>query len=567
VLAATVRVATLATLLLAGVGTGVSQPQAPSGEAIAGVLRAELDRNFKILKEKAQPSPYFISYLVVEEDTETLSAALGALTGLNRSQRRVVDCSVRVGSPEFDNSRVIGGDRNRFTASGLLPVENDELAIRRQLWLQTDRAWRAAAQRYIQIRARSQVKQENTLPEFTSETPIQGRELAPRAKFSAADWNGRLKRVSQKFGEYPSVLNSGLSLTYRYEKRTYLNTEGAEVEHGRGIARLTLVARAKATDGQDLLTTESFEAEDPAKLPSDKELLETVDRLAKNITGQLTAQPVDPYVGPAILSGRAAGVFFHEIFGHRIEGHRQRDEREGQTFANSVGEPVLPEFLSVVSDPTARTAAGRDLHGYYPFDDEGIRAELVVVVDKGSLRNFLMSRMPLPGFSKSNGHGRKQPGLEVVPRQSNLIIQSSKRVSEKELRGLLMDEVRRQGKPYGLYFDQVTGGFTTTQRGGLQAFTVVPLVVYKVYPDGRPDELVRGVDIVGTPLASFAKILATGDRDEVFNGFCGAESGSVPVSAVSPALLVSEIEVQRKPNPGDRPPLLRRPMNLDGGTQ
>jgi hypothetical protein len=130
---------------------------------------------------------------------------------------------------------------------------------------------------------------------------------------------------------------------------------------------------------------------------------------------------------------------------------------------------------------------------------------------------------------------------------------------------MLLAEIRRQGKPYGLYFDQVTGGYTTTQRRGLQAFTVIPLVVYQVFPDGRPDRLVRGVDIVGTPLASFGKILATGDRDEVFNGYCGAESGSVPVSAVAPAMLVSEIEVQRKPSPTDRPPLLRRPQALDGG--
>jgi TldD protein len=215
-----------------------------------------------------------------------------------------------------------------------------------------------------------------------------------------------------------------------------------------------------------------------------------------------------------------------------------------------------------VFDPTRRNMAGVDLLGYYDFDDEGVRARPVTVVDGGVLKEFLMSRLPLPGFPRSNGHGRKQPGLEVVARQSNLIVESSRRVSEKELRAMLVGEIRRQGKPYGLYFDQVTGGYTTTQRTGLQAFTVVPLVVYQVFPDGRPDRLVRGVDIVGTPLASFAKILATGDRDEVFNGYCGAESGNVPVSAVSPAVLVSEIEVQRKPAPDDRPPLLSRPQGL-----
>ncbi|HMD49246.1 MAG TPA: hypothetical protein VKG79_09120, partial [Bryobacteraceae bacterium] len=140
-----------------------------------------------------------------------------------------------------------------------------------------------------------------------------------------------------------------------------------------------------------------------------------------------------------------------------------------------------------------------------------------------------------------------------------LIVESKKKVSDRALRQMLIAEIKRQNKPYGLYFEQVTGGYTTTQRRGLQAFTVIPLIVYRVYPDGRPDELVRGVDIVGTPLASFAKILATSDQLSVFNGYCGAESGQVPVSAVSPALLVSEIEIQKKDHSVDRPPLLDRP--------
>lgn len=547
---------------------GPAATQAPGGTALPALLRAELDRNFTILKEKANPAPYFLAYLVVEEQSEVLSASLGALTNSGRSHRRAFDCSIRVGSPEFDNHKVVGEDRSRFTASSALPVEDDPLAIRRVVWRQTDRAWRSAAQRYIRLRASSQIKPEaEPLALFSSEKPITAIEPAPRYAFSAAEWAPRLKRLSQKFAGNAGVITSSVSLSYRHEIRTYINSEGTELQHGRGFARLSIVARGKATDGQDLLTTESFDAEDPAKLPNERLLAAAVERVAEKLTGQLIVQPVDPYVGPAILSGAAAGVFFHEIFGHRIEGHRQREEREGQTFANRIGEKVLPEFISVFSDPTVRRHGGTDLHGYYRYDDEGVAARPVVVVDQGTLRNFLMSRMPLPGFPNSNGHGRKQPGLEVVPRQSNLLVRSERQVSEQQLRQMLIEEVRRQGKPYGLYFEQVTGGFTTTQRQGLQAFTVIPLVVYQVFPDGRPDRLVRGVDIVGTPLASFAKIIATGDRDEVFNGYCGAESGNVPVSAVSPALLVSEIEVQRKPNPGDRPPLLRRPQALSAAAE
>jgi TldD protein len=179
----------------------------------------------------------------------------------------------------------------------------------------------------------------------------------------------------------------------------------------------------------------------------------------------------------------------------------------------------------------------------------------------------LLSRSPIAGFAQSNGHGRRQAGAEIVSRQSNLIVSSTRSVPDSQLRELLLAEIKKQGKPYGLYFESVTGGFTTTGRAGLQAFTVIPLVVYRVYPDGRPDELVRGADIVGTPLASFAKIAATGNQPQVFNGYCGAESGSVPVSAISPALLVTEIEVQKKNRSQERPPLLARPIASNGGQQ
>jgi predicted Zn-dependent protease len=298
-------------------------------------------------------------------------------------------------------------------------------------------------------------------------------------------------------------------------------------------------------------------------LPKDEVILAGIDRVAKDLTALLRAPEAEPFVGPAIFSGRAAGVFFHEIFGHRVEGHRQKDESEGQTFTKSVGTKVLPDFLSVVFDPTRRKIGDIDLFGWYDYDDEGVKARPVVAVDKGVLKTFLMSRSPIHGFDSSNSHGRRQPGYEVVSRQSNLIVQSTKAVSDAQLHNMLVDEIKRQGKPYGLYFADITGGFTTTGRNGLQAFKVIPLVVYRVYADGRPDELVRGADIVGTPLASFAKILATSDKTQVFNGYCGAESGSVPVSAVSPAILVSEIEIEKKAKSQDRPPLLPIPFKTE----
>src|SRR6185369_4390912 len=302
---------------------------------------------------------------------------------------------------------------------------------------------------------------------------------------------------------------------------------------------------------------------DPSGLADDKTLQATVDKVANDLSNLLKAKESEPFVGPAIFSGRAAGVFFHEIFGHRVEGHRQKDESEGQTFTKSVNTKVLPEFLSVIFDPTRKKVDNIDLNGWYEYDDEGVKGRAITAVDHGILKTFLMSRSPIKGFAQSNGHGRRQPGLEVVSRQSNLIVESANAVSDAKLKQMLLDEVKKQGKSYGLFFRDITGGFTTTQRAGLQAFKVIPVIVYRVYADGRPDELVRGADIVGTPLSSFSKIVATGDKPEVFNGYCGAESGSVPVSAVSPAILVSEIEIEKKAKSNDRPPLLSEPTPME----
>lgn len=529
---------------------------------LAGILGGELERNFSILSKKSAPPVYYIAYSVNEEETGTISAVLGGVTTDSRSHRRMGECTLHAGTPTFDNFHVVDGERPAFAASAPLPVEDDPAALRLTFWRLTDLAQRAAVQRFQQVQTAVKNKQapERASADFSLEPPVTAAVSVPVLKVNADEWKARVRKLSLLFKETPMAISSSVSLSWRRELKTFVNSEGTREQHGRTFATLSIVARGKAMDGEDLVAHESFEAEDPARLPREDVLESAVRKVMATLDKLRDAPQPDPFVGPAILSGRAAGVFFHEIFGHRIEGHRQADLQEGQTFSNSVGKPVLPEFLSVVADPTLHTAAGEDLNGWYAFDDEGVAARRVTLVENGILKNFLMSRTPAPGFDRSNGHGRKQAGYEAVSRQSNLLVLPARTVPESELRRMLIGEAKRQGKAYGLYFDVVTGGYTQTRRESLQSFTVIPLVVYRVYTDGRPDELVRGVDIVGTPLASFARILAAGDKPGVFNGYCGAESGQVPVAAVSPALLVSEIEIQRKRNSGDRPPLLTRPQ-------
>jgi predicted Zn-dependent protease len=553
----------LALLCLAAFAAAAQTPA--TKPVLLDTMAQELNRNFTVLKEKADPPPYFLSYEVTEIEYNSVSGTLGVLSATNGGKSRTLDVSVRVGTPKLDNYRRIRGDRGQFTSGALLSFDDVPNAIARRLWLETDRAYRTAAERFIRIKTNTQVKvaAEDDSDDFSVEKPEKSESAAPALAFNRTEWEARIRKISARFRNYPRILTSHVGISAQTDTRYIVNTEGARVRHGRGYARFSVSASAKAADGTDLNSFETFEALDAAGLPDEQKLLASVDKVANEVTSLLKAPEAEPFVGPAIFSGRAAGVFFHEIFGHRIEGHRQKDESEGQTFTKSVGTKVLPDFLTVVFDPTRRQINGIDLNGWYDFDDEGIRGKRVTAVEQGVLRTFLMSRSPIRGFEGSNGHGRRQPGLEVVSRQSNLIVESSKAVPDDQLRQMLIAEIRRQNKPYGLFFRDITGGYTTTGRGGLQAFKVIPVIVYRVFADGRPDELVRGADIVGTPLASFSKILATGNKAEIFNGYCGAESGSVPVSAVSPSLLVSEIEIEKKAKSNDRPPILPEPTSLE----
>jgi len=539
---------------------------AASPPGLLDILRDELQRNFSVLKQKADPPPYYMSYTVTEEETQMVSSSMGAITSRSNGHVRYLDITVRVGSPKQDNYHSAQGQRVLFTPGAVIPLEDVPEAIRRKVWLETDRTYRLAARRFVEITAnsQSQVKPEDESDDFSSETPAVHEEPPPRPKPVDEEWMSRLRKWSAALAGNFGVLSSGVNLMVQRETKYMVTTEGSRLLHGRTYASISMQARAKASDGMNLASMEDFQSSDLSRLPKPEAIDAAVEKAGSDLTKLLRAPAVEPFFGPAILSGRASGVFFHEIFGHRIEGHRQKDETEGQTFTKAVGTPVLPDFLSIVFDPTRKSIDSTDLNGYYSYDDEGVQARPVTLVENGILKTFLLSRSPIHGFDHSNGHGRRQPGHEVVSRQSNLIVESKNKVSDQKLREMLVAEIKRQNKPYGLYFEQVTGGYTQTQRGGLQAFTVIPLVVYRVYPDGRPDELVRGADIVGTPLASFGKILATSDKMSVFNGYCGAESGDVPVSASSPALLVSEIEIQKKDHALDRPPLLGKPTDAGG---
>jgi predicted Zn-dependent protease len=557
---------TLAAMLMPG-ATFAGPPDTPAiakPSPLIGAMQTELERSFKVLGGQ-DPRAYFIGYTITDAQRAEVSGSNGALLSSSEGRNRWLQVSVRAGTYALDNTHKVGEQRMASGGPGTaIPVDNDEQVVRRAIWLETDGQYRNAAEALIKIRSSKEVKAdtaEGRAPDFSHEQPHKSIEPEVSFTLDRKPWEEKVRAYTKTFRESPDILNSIVTFSALAQNAYLVNTEGTQLQSGQIRYRLELFIQGKAADGMNIERYYNFDWVDPKDAPSDKEVAAASATLRKEMEGLVKAPLNEPSVGPALLTGRAAAVFFHEVFGHRAEGHRQKDISEGQTFAKKVGEPILPDFLSIVDDPTEKKEGHEDLLGYYRFDDEGVSTHEVVLVDHGVLKNFEMSRSPLADFPHSNGHGRRQLGATPVSRQGNLIVRSSKAVTNTQLRAKLIELVKAQNKQYGLLIDDIAGGFTFTGRGQPQAFQVQPLVVYKVFADGRPDELVRGVDIVGTPLAALTKIVATGDTAEVFNGYCGAESGSVPVSAVAPAILTSELEVQKKQADTDAPPILPPPAH------
>jgi TldD protein len=531
----------------------------PAANIVLSTMQQELQRATKSLA-KTDPAPYYMSYAVTDTDETAVASSNGSVIYSASVNRRQADVMMRVGSVALDNTH--SQSRASGITSGLLPLNDDTNAIARVLWQLTDREYEQASAAYLKVKTNNAVRseEEDKSPDFSSEAPQDHLNLVPLHPPSDQQiWEARTRKISAGFLKYPEVYTSYVSFNISADRSYLATSEGTALIRPGAIARLIIQAETRADDGMELMRVESFQAATANELPSDAELAVRVDKVAADLKALRAAPAADPYAGPAMLSGRAAAVFFHEVLGHRLEGHRQRDENEGQTFTKKVNQLVLPAFLSVADDPTMKELNGVELAGHYDYDDEGVPAARVVAVENGVLKNFLMSRMPIKNFSTSNGHGRRQPGLMPTGRQGNLIVTSSQTVKDSELREKFVAEIKKQGKPYGLYFDDIQGGFTLTGRASPQAFQVIPVMVYRVYADGRPDELVRGVDIVGTPLLSLNNIVLTGDTLQVFNGICGAESGQVPVAAAAPSMLFTEIEVQKRRRGSERPPILPPP--------
>lgn len=547
-----------------------AEAQAAASDRLLAALQTELARSVAGLKN-AEPAPlYYLGYEAYDRTSYSVSARLGALYSEDSRRSRQLDVDARAGSAAQDNTHEFKGGgaagNTRRQDAFSLPVEDDAAALRAEVWSLTDRAYKAAQDQYAKVQMNKSVtaEEEDKSDDFSTEAATVSYSKAAFPEFDRGSFRAMAGRLSEKIKPYDFIYNSEVSLAVDTVNRYLVNSEGSAIVTGSTYVRFMYSLYTRTADGMDLSRVKIYDSDTPGEIPAEPVIARDIDASIAELKALRSAPPEQPYSGPVLLESRAAAVFFHEILGHRLEGHRQKSEDSGQTFAKKVGQPIMPAFLSVYDDPSLYRYGGQFLRGFYRYDDEAVPGRKVVLVEDGVLKGFLMGRSPIRNFTVSNGHGRRSEGRGPVARMGNLVVISSKTTAYAELRKALIEEVKSAGKSYGLVVTDISGGYTITDRFLPQSFSVNATMGYKVFPDGRPDEPVRGLNLIGTPLQTFSRIVLTGDDYGVFNGTCGAESGWVPVAAVAPSLLFSEMETEKVQKSNEKPPVLKPPFTDKG---
>jgi predicted Zn-dependent protease len=550
-----------ALLVLALAAPAAAEPwgsrPAPADQ-VFGAMEAELARSLKSLGQDAFGPPYFLAYRLADARHYEVSATLGSLLSDDTEEYRAAYAEARFGDAQFDNT-----DLSYQGVNGPAPL--NPAVLRQTFWALTDQAYKGAVSGWLEKKAKRST--ELVAEQIADFSPEPARRVTARIPPPALD-RARLRalavRLSRVFAAYPDVYESNVGLGAWWARRFLVTSEGTRLLQPAEEMpnELRISAATRADDGMRLENALYLSVRSFSDLPSDAELEKTAGALAAELTSLRAAPVQDAEAAPAILDPEMSGVLFHEALGHKLEGQRQRDPHESQVFRDLVGKPILPEFLSVYDDPTLKSFKGSALHGSYEFDAEGSPARRVALVEKGVLRNFLMSRWPVKGFPSTNGHGRADWRSHATGRMANLIVTADGAVPLEELQRRLLELVRKQGKPHGFLLVGSSGGENPTTRETAQTLEVRPRLVYRVDAADGKRTLVRGVKLVGTPLVVLNRVVAAADDAALANGFhCGAESGWVPVSQTAPSLLVSEVELQRLPEDRARPPILPSPLH------
>nr|NQU88926.1 TldD/PmbA family protein [Bacteroidota bacterium] len=544
-------------------------PAKSQDDVLLNILKEELQYEFNELQKEEYP-PYFMAYSASDSYSISMVSTNGCITQFSENKIKRMAPTIKAGSYDFDNThitdqRIHGMDfrRNNFC---LLPKENDTNLVKYKIWEITNNLYKDIVKLYVHKKENAKESDSAVSGDFSKQSPEKYYEPKPADESCRVDaniWKDKLNKYTSVFKNSPDILLASGSFNYTIDREYFVSTEETEIVQNHFLCTIRFFITGKSSSGEFIPYTHAFYAFTPQGLTDDSEIMAELIEVRNKIIAISKAPKAEPFSGPAILSPGAAGVFFHEILGHRIEGHRMNLSFNSKTFKEKIDEPVLNKDLSVYSDPTISNYGEKDLVGYYKFDNQGIKAQKVIIIQDGILKRFLMSRKPIEGFNQSNGHGRGDLGTDPVARQSNLFVTTKNPKSFSYLKKKLIKECKKQKVEYGYYFKTVSGGYTNTMNFAPDFFNIIPLEVYRINVDGRPDELVTGVNLIGTPLIIFSEIIAAGDRMDTFSGICGAESGGIPVSTVAPAILVRKIETQNQFSFKPEWPILPDPEIID----
>jgi len=527
-------------LVVSPFGVAAQKKQLPAEAASDPILRAlhtELARSKAQLKMDNVDSPFYIEYHVFDVDQIEASAAFGALRDQNHMRLRFLRAVVRLGDYKLDSYYNAGQG-----ISDILPLDNDELAIRHQVWLATDQAYKRASEAFSNKKAMlKELNVDQPVDDFAKAEPVVS--IGPLAKLDVdtPKWTKMLESATSVYKNDPQIQSFMATLTFTTLAEYFVNTEGTITRHGSAHYLIILSASEQAADGMRLERSPQFTPVRMEEIPSPEEFHADALKLVEDMKKLREAPVVDEeYRGPVLFSNDAATDMFFELIVPNVLGRRPAPGRPARTvgaFASSWKARILPDFISVVDDPTVDTFAGHGLGGSYKVDDEGVLAAPVTVVDKGILENYLIGRVPIRDFPASNGHGRASGSGSMSPTPGNLFIRAAKTSTRDELKKQLLDECRNRGLKYGYFVD------TLGPR-------LAPRMLYRVWADDGREELVRGAIFSELDVRALrSDLVAAGDDPLVSN-----RNGLPFMTVVSPSVLFDELEVKRADNTNEKLP-------------
>jgi TldD protein len=521
--------ALLAFSLLTASGVAQQNKSQANDDVVLAAMRAELDRSKSQLKMDPVVAPYYIEYRVFDLDQYSAEAAFGALRADVHLRYRVLRVVVRIGDYKQDSYSGQGQGTVDF-----MPLDNDMLALRHQLWLATDRAYKSAAESLTAKQAQlKQLTVDQPVDDFSHADPVQWVGPLATLEFDPEPWKRTIQDASGIYKGYPAIESFDSNFNFHAVNRYLVNSEGTRVRSGQTFYELTIAANTQAGDGMSLSRDHGFTVTSMKELPSAAEFVARATKLANSLK-ELREAPVveEEYRGPVLFSADAATAIFADLVGKNVLGRKAelgKSARTAGSFAASYKTRILPDFLSVVDDPTISSYKGQALLGHYAIDDEGVPAQRVSVVEKGTLVNYLVGREPIRDFPASNGHGRARiPSNPAGPSLGNLIVTSAQPLSQEELKKKLMELCQQRDLPYG-YFVETFGSRLT------------PRLLYKVWTKDGHEELVRGAAFGDLDIRALrSDLIAAGDTPYVDNHLL-----AIPHSIVAPSVLFDELEVKR----------------------